>query len=319
MGHRAYQLNYTHDEDGVGYWEALYSHNGALLAFDDTLPSDLDDVIPLPCEPTTYKSPYTSRCVKPTGEGSEVLDRFEKMHDLDSMIRHMGSAALQEVLWVNYGPTRGYSTYLPVRILWPHEIKESVKKDDVFIGLVGNVFQRFLENMEGYLAFYIQADKQSRFIELREMVTIDGRYDEWRSKWNQIKQEGLYWYEREVFNGDEMRKVMVTDKDIQGLVSIWMYELANWWLDELYMMFYDPTAEIGERMSIVFPSFSPMRWESEPYSEGWNNLGIVNQGWLRTDGEPFAMKKVIPAEIIRNLPEGYLDSRPSSLGGQTRY
>ena len=43
MGHRAYQLNYTHDEDGVGYWEALYSHNGALLAFDDTLPSDLDD------------------------------------------------------------------------------------------------------------------------------------------------------------------------------------------------------------------------------------------------------------------------------------
>ena len=43
----------------------------------------------------------------------------------------------------------------------------------------------------------------------------------------------------------------------------------------------------------------------------WNNLGIVNQGWLRTDGAISGMKKVIPAEIIRNLPKRYLEGKQS--------
>jgi hypothetical protein len=301
MGHRAYQLNYTHDEDGVGYWEALYSHNGALLAFDDTLPSDLDDVIPLPCEPTTYKSSYTSRCVKPTGERSD--DRFEKMHDLDSMIRHMGSAALQEVLWVNYGLTRGYSTYLPVRILWPHEIKDYLRmsweeEDDASLDFTMNPsFNKWLEDIEGQLGFFIQADKQRDFIEAKELLTNDLMYTMYKKRWESIVEEGLEWIKK-----NRQDKSAFLD-DAKMLVSFWLYEMSDWWLNELAKL---------EKLDVLanhMPSFSPVRWESEPFSEEWNALGIVNQGWLRTDGEIIGMKKVIPAEIIRNLPKRYLEGK----------
>ncbi len=301
MGHRAYQLNYTHDEDGVGYWEALYSHNGALLAFDDTLPSDLDDVIPLPCEPTTYKSSYTSRCVKPTGERSD--DRFEKMHDLDSMIRHMGSAALQEVLWVNYGLTRGYSTYLPVRILWPHEIKDYLRmsweeEDDASLDFTMNPsFNKWLEDIEGQLGFFIQADKQRDFIEAKELLTNDLMYTMYKNRWAVIVEEGLEWIKK-----NRQDKSAFLD-DAKMLVSFWLYEMSDWWLNELAKL---------EKLDVLanhMPSFSPVRWESEPFSEEWNALGIVNQGWLRTDGEIIGMKKVIPAEIIRNLPKRYLEGK----------
>lgn len=301
MGHRAYQLNYTHDEDGVGYWEALYTHNGALLAFDDTLPSDLDDVIPLPCEPTTYKSSYTSRCVKPTGERSD--DRFEKMHDLDSMIRHMGSAALQEVLWVNYGLTRGYSTYLPVRILWPHEIKDYLRmsweeEDDASLDFTMNPsFNKWLEDIEGQLGFFIQADKQRDFIEAKELLTNDLMYTMYKKRWESIVEEGLEWIKK-----NRQDKSAFLD-DAKMLVSFWLYEMSDWWLNELAKL---------EKLDVLanhMPSFSPVRWESEPFSEEWNALGIVNQGWLRTDGEIIGMKKVIPAEIIRNLPKRYLEGK----------
>ena len=308
MGHRAYQLNYTHDEDNVGYWGAFFSANGALLAFDDTLPSDLNDVIPLPCQPTTWPD-YRNRCQDSSSE-------FEKMHDLDAMVRHMGSAALQEALFVYYGSTRGHSTYLPIRIMSPVRIKESAKKSETFIGLVGNVFQTFLQNMEGQLAFYIQADKQSRFIQLQDILSSDSMYEKAAEQWKWIATNGFHWYDIHVFDNDYMRKVKVRDADIQGLVAIWLYELMNWWLDELYMMFYDPTAtttweeyETMGEMDIIFPSFSPVRWESEPFSEDWNNLGIVNQGWLRSDGERSGLKKVIPSEILRKLPEGYLETK----------
>jgi hypothetical protein len=294
-------LNYTHDEDGVGYWEALYSHNGALLAFDDTLPSDLDDVIPLPCEPTTYKSSYTSRCVKPTGERSD--DRFEKMHDLDSMIRHMGSAALQEVLWVNYGLTRGYSTYLPVRILWPHEIKDYLRmsweeEDDASLDFTMNPsFNKWLEDIEGQLGFFIQADKQRDFIEAKELLTNDLMYTMYKKRWESIVEEGLEWIKK-----NRQDKSAFLD-DAKMLVSFWLYEMSDWWLNELAKL---------EKLDVLanhMPSFSPVRWESEPFSEEWNALGIVNQGWLRTDGEIIGMKKVIPAEIIRNLPKRYLEGK----------
>ena len=310
MGHRAYQLNYTHDEDGVGYWEALYSHNGALLAFDDTLPSDLDDVIPLPCEPTTYKSSYTSRCVKPTVPSTfdtvtathSSDDRFEKMHDLDSMIRHMGSAALQEVLWVNYGPTRGYSTYLPVRIAWPHEISDALKVNGGFSVMshltVNKEFSKWIDDMGAQLAFFFQADKQRDFIEAKELFTGDVMYEMYKKRWEQVREEGFKWIEKNRhFQDDDVMD------DAKRLVSFWLYEMVEWWLNELAKL---------EKLDVLanhMPSFSPVRWESEPFSEDWNALGIVNQGWLRTDGAISGMKKVIPAEIIRNLPKRYLEGK----------
>ena len=79
--------------------------------------------------------------------------------------------------------------------------------------------------------------------------------------------------------------------------------MSDWWLNELAKL---------EKLDVLanhMPSFSPVRWESEPFSEEWNALGIVNQGWLRTDGEIIGMKKVIPAEIIRNLPKRYLEGK----------
>jgi hypothetical protein len=294
MGHRAYQLNYTHDEDGVGYWGALYSHNGALLAFDDTLPSDLDDVIPLPCEPTTYKSSYTSRCVKPLAK-----DGFEKMHDLDSMIRHMGSAALQEVLWVNYGPTRGYSTYLPVRIAWPHEISDALKvKGGQYDWTVNKKFSKWIDDMGAQLAFFFQADKQRHFIEAKQLFTGDVMYEMYKKHWEQVREEGFKWIEKNRhFQDDDVMD------DAKRLVSFWLYEMVEWWLDRLANLAgYD-------MLATHMPSFSPVRWESEPFSEDWNALGIVNQGWLRTDGAISGMKKVIPAEIIRNLPKRYLEGK----------
>ena len=307
MGHRAYQLNYTqtahrwHEEDSVGYWEALYSHNGALLAFDDTLMPIQHDVIPLPCEPTTYKSSYTPRCVMPMDADGDMA--FQKMHDLDSMIRHMGSAALQEVLWVNYGPTRGYSTYLPVRMVWPHEIKDYLRRswaaeDDASLDFtMSSRFTNWLEDIEGQLAFYIQADKQRDFIEAKELLTGDLMMINDKKRWEDIVDEGLEWIKK-----NRRDKTAFLD-DAKMLVSFWLYEMSDWWLNELAKL------EKLDVLATHMPSFSPVRWESEPFSEEWNTLGIVNQGWLRTDGKISGMKKVIPAEIIRNLPEGYLEGK----------
>jgi len=299
MGHRSYQLNYTHDDDGVGYWEALYSHNGALLAFDDTLPSDLDDVIPLPCEPTTYKSSYTSRCIEPTGANDG--EAFEKMHDLDSMVRHMGSSALQEVLWVNYGPTRGYSTYLPVRIIWPHDIVEALNQEghEDVDWTMNKAFSKWLDDMGAQLAFFIQADKQRDFIEAKELLSGDVMYEMYKKRWEQVIGEGFKWIEK---NRQFQDPSLDDDK---MLVSFWLYEMVEWWLNELAKL-----AGYG-MLAKNMPSFSPVRWESEPFSEDWNNLGIVNQGWLRTDGAISGMKKVIPAEIIRNLPKRYIEGKQS--------